>query len=390
MKKQITLCPFCNKELIKAATHLYSCEMNTTITSKREIRFLYLQYNFPYLCVKDNLYNEYVIKQKSIPDFINEFGSRFDLLFMLDYFDIPKRSISESAKNISTKKYKQTCLNKYGVENISQLETIKEKKRQTFIKHYGVDNIRKSKEYMDALSDLMLIKYGKKRITGKHNLDYKSIATKISQTKSNFSQKKREEIAEKAKKTIKENYNKLSEKEKIELHNKRSARAKQVASCPNVKLKQSIAQKRRWENAPDEIKNQWIATILDSLKYTSKLESKLEEILLFNNIPYKRNCFIKGKQFDFCLKQFKVLIEVNGDYWHANPNIYNEDDLIKYPNNNIQKAKDVWNKDQQKKELAKNFNYDVVCIWEQEINSKNDEQVLQLLIERIKNASTTN
>lgn len=42
---------------------------------------------------------------------------------------------------------------KYGVENISQLESIKEKKRQTCIKHYGVDHNFKSPE-LRAIADI--------------------------------------------------------------------------------------------------------------------------------------------------------------------------------------------------------------------------------------------
>lgn len=57
------------------------------------------------------LMNKYNIDSKSV-------------YFLLDLKQIPHRTISQSAKEISYEKYKQTCLEKYGVENISQVPEI--------------------------------------------------------------------------------------------------------------------------------------------------------------------------------------------------------------------------------------------------------------------------
>ena len=37
-------------------------------------------------------------------------------------------------------RHKQGCLKKYGVENISQVDEVKQRKEETFLKHYGVKN----------------------------------------------------------------------------------------------------------------------------------------------------------------------------------------------------------------------------------------------------------
>ncbi|MCH5166889.1 MAG: hypothetical protein J1F35_03265 [Erysipelotrichales bacterium] len=76
-------------------------------------------------------------------------------------------------------RHKQGCLKKYGVENISQVESIKEQKKQTFLRHYGtennfgrpevtktildkygVDNIQKLSEIKEKVKQTCLKKYG--------------------------------------------------------------------------------------------------------------------------------------------------------------------------------------------------------------------------------------
>jgi len=58
-------------------------------------------------------------------------------------FDAICRSCSNSKKGA---KAKNTMLTKYGVENISQLEEIKNKKKETTLKNYGVEHNSQSKE----------------------------------------------------------------------------------------------------------------------------------------------------------------------------------------------------------------------------------------------------
>jgi len=60
------------------------------------------------------------------------------------------------------KKFKQTSIEKYGVENPSQCDQIKDKKKQTFLKHYKVDNIFKATEFKEQQIQNNLNKYGKK------------------------------------------------------------------------------------------------------------------------------------------------------------------------------------------------------------------------------------
>lgn len=55
---------------------------------------------------------------------------------------------------------KKTLQQKYGVENISQLKEIKDKKKQTTLKNYGVENPAQSSEIKNKMKETCLEKYG--------------------------------------------------------------------------------------------------------------------------------------------------------------------------------------------------------------------------------------
>jgi hypothetical protein len=83
-----------------------------------------------------------------------------------------KSEISYSRHNKSVKKYniyccnkckgfksRMTCLDKYGVENVSQLQDIKIKKENTCINNYGVKNPSNSKEVIEKIKNTFLQRY---------------------------------------------------------------------------------------------------------------------------------------------------------------------------------------------------------------------------------------
>jgi hypothetical protein len=90
-------------------------------------------------------------------------------------------------------------------------------------------------------------------------------------------------------------------------------------------------------------------------------------------IKYKE----KNYFYDFCYN--KKIIEFNGDLWHANPKIYNENDCPNIFNRNIT-AKQIWEKDNIKNNIAKNKNYDVFVIWEKDYNENKQLILVQCLI----------
>ena len=63
-------------------------------------------------------------------------------------------------KQRRNKVFKETCLKKYGVENISQINDVKKKKKETCFKNYGVEHPSQSEEVMKKAIETNIKKYG--------------------------------------------------------------------------------------------------------------------------------------------------------------------------------------------------------------------------------------
>lgn len=121
-------CPFCKKKLNKHnSRHIYSCKFNNT-QDRTYIKYMCISHNHKIISNKNVLYDEYVVKTRSLPDIRKEYDISYNnILFLLDYHGIKKRTMSKSSILISTKKYKNTCEKKYGVDNVSKVKSIKNK-----------------------------------------------------------------------------------------------------------------------------------------------------------------------------------------------------------------------------------------------------------------------
>ena len=58
------------------------------------------------------------------------------------------------------KKYEDTCIKKYGVNNPNKAQEIKDKKKDTNLKRYGCENVLQNKEIQDKVKDTLKEKYG--------------------------------------------------------------------------------------------------------------------------------------------------------------------------------------------------------------------------------------
>ena len=84
-------------------------------------------------------------------------------VFSLAYYDYNKEieTISKHAcKNCVGKKIKDAFVKKYSVDNISQLNYIKEKKKKVFVEKYGTETPLQNKEIMKKAMETNLSKYG--------------------------------------------------------------------------------------------------------------------------------------------------------------------------------------------------------------------------------------
>lgn len=64
------------------------------------------------------------------------------------------------SKIFGKEKIKQTCLDKYGVDNPLKCQTVKDKMKKTCIEKYGVEYSSQCKEVIDKVKETNISRYG--------------------------------------------------------------------------------------------------------------------------------------------------------------------------------------------------------------------------------------
>jgi very-short-patch-repair endonuclease len=138
-----------------------------------------------------------------------------------------------------------------------------------------------------------------------------------------------------------------------------------------------IAADLRWSNQEERDKqSERLISRLIKNNYRNKktkLESDFENILNSLSVLFKYQHQVSSAIFDYLIIDKNILIEVDGDFHHCNPNSKHK--IPKYP---IQ-IKTVGN-DFRKNLIAKDNNYKLLRFWETDINTKPEE-----VIEKLKN-----
>jgi len=171
-------------------------------------------------------------------------------------------------------------------------------------------------------------------------------------------------------------FKKMHTKETVE---KLSQKAKEwwesasIEQLEMIKDKISLSQKRMFREDPKKYsklrqKAGRASHINQNQRYQkmNKIETLVGLELFRRNLNFEYSVIICRKQFDFGIRDKKVLIEVHGDYWHGNPKLFSEE-LV--PNkrllNDTQKKKIEY--DKKKADLARKHNFRLIILWESEI-----------------------
>ena len=135
-----------------------------------------------------------------------------------------------------------------------------------------------------------------------------------------------------------------------------------------TKEKMSETAKQKWETGD----------IGEKKHYTSKLEEKFILTLDVLDIKYTRNFYSKSIKafYDFYLPDYNILIEVDGDFWHCNPN--------KFPDPKYESQKYNLERDKEKNQWANENGYKLIRFWEDDINN-NIKEVKRTLMEYLTN-----
>lgn len=89
---------------------------------------------------------------------------------------------------------------------------------------------------------------------------------------------------------------------------------------------------------------------------------------------------IGTKIYDIFIPKYNLIIEYNGDYWHCNPNKYCSNYFNKKKN---KIAKEIWEYDKNKIDLAKTNNYTCEIIWETDY--KQNKNIIKNIITKYEN-----
>ena len=122
------------------------------------------------------------------------------------------------------------------------------------------------------------------------------------------------------------------------------------ANDPVFKKRQALVSARNW---------------LNGYNFPNKVEQKVQQLLPFTFVG---NQFIENLQVDLVDYDRKIIVEINGDFWHMNPELFESSYYNKVMN---MTAQEIWDREQQKIKRLEELGYKVITIWESEIN-KND------------------
>lgn len=98
----------------------------------------------------------------------------------------------------------------------------------------------------------------------------------------------------------------------------------------------------------------------------TSIEKAMEELLQEMNLNYKYSFIIEKRQYDFLLTDYNIIIECDGDYWHANPKFFPEPKDWQIERQEI---------DREKNRIAEDSGYIILRFWEDDIN--NDLEYVQ-------------
>jgi very-short-patch-repair endonuclease len=118
--------------------------------------------------------------------------------------------------------------------------------------------------------------------------------------------------------------------------------------------------------------------LITDQNHTSKLEKIFANILDLLDIRYKQFFYAKDIKafYDFYIPEYNIIIEVDGDFWHCNP-----DSKYNIPKYETQKRNLI--KDSIKSQWASDNGYKLLRFWENDINN-NIKYVKQTLLENCK------
>lgn len=144
----------------------------------------------------------------------------------------------------------------------------------------------------------------------------------------------------------------------------------------------SRTSKERWEDPA------YIAKVIShrhNIFYNTRIELAIQDCLRTLDIPFETQKSLYGTP-DIFLPDYNICIFCDGDYWHANPEKYKNDDIIKFPGGRSMTVQQIHQRDNGVTDYLAGRGFFVFRFWEQDIiyNFANVRNTLQDSIFHVK------
>jgi len=150
-------------ESMSEKIYLLNNTIGECLVCKNKTKFLSISRGYRQYCSKSCSNSDVDIIEKKLINYkknnLNRYGveNTSELESVKNKISLSKLNLDYNEIDIKSKK---TFMNKYGVDNISKLDIIKDRKIKTTLENYGVQNPFQSKEIKDKIKKSNLIKYG--------------------------------------------------------------------------------------------------------------------------------------------------------------------------------------------------------------------------------------
>jgi G:T-mismatch repair DNA endonuclease (very short patch repair protein) len=329
------LCPLCNKNFKDRRSFRGHCTKTEKINFINDIDFEKF--------IVETIYGKEIVDE-SIVNYTAEkvcvYELTIDIAKYLKLLKIKRSSKEERKTERYKNKYTKSIQEKYGdgITNISQITEVKEKKKITFTEKFG------------SYENYIIFKL--EELRKGYNL-YQKDPKKKEIAYSKY-------IATCVAKYGVENVSQIPEVRKV-----KSEKSKQFFQNMTAKERLEYTAKAR-------------ASVCSRGGYSSSIEKRVAKCLIDLDIQYKANINLWNYNWDLVFNN--IIIEVQGDMWHGNPNFYKSTDLIM----NKLLVKDIWKKDGRKRKKAIENGYKVLYIWEYDIRKKTDFELVEYVSSMLK------
>lgn len=124
------------------------------------------------------------------------------------------------------------------------------------------------------------------------------------------------------------------------------------------------------------------ALFSNSKNRLSKLHVRIQNHFDLTNLGFQSEQYVEGYFADELHRDKKVIVEINGDYLHANPKKFSAEFLVKIRGQSYT-AQEKWNADARRTAKLENVGYKVFVIWESDDWEKKKNELERLLDDNI-------